>query len=220
MKKLSIYNELPGISTRYGYIESIAESTSACVYWKDKKCTYLGVNHVFAHISTMQLNDIEGKKDQDLIWRDDALCLVENDLQVIHTGAPKTFVEHHICFKERVMRSFLSHKTPLRSRQGKIIGLFGLSFMLDENQSPNLATQNIQTKPSTELTFGLSQRQIDCLYYLVKGMTLKQIAKSLNLSPRTVEHYLDSVKLKLNCTSRAELIGKAFQIPAIINKLL
>ncbi len=34
---------------------------------------------------------------------------------------------------------------------------------------------------------------------LLNGMTLKQIAKKLNLSPRTVEHHLEYIKIKLEC---------------------
>ena len=55
----------------------------------------------------------------------------------------------------------------------------------------------------------LTQRQEECLKHLVQGMSLKQIAKHLSLSPRTVEHYLESVKMKLDCNSRVELFAKA-----------
>jgi DNA-binding CsgD family transcriptional regulator len=43
-------------------------------------------------------------------------------------------------------------------------------------------------------------------------MTMKQIAYELGLSPKTVEHYLETVKLKLKCHTRQELIEKALAI--------
>lgn len=58
----------------------------------------------------------------------------------------------------------------------------------------------------------LSKRQLDCLYYLIRGMTVKEISNYLNLSPKTVEHYLDAAKIKLNCFSRSGLIQKALEI--------
>lgn len=58
----------------------------------------------------------------------------------------------------------------------------------------------------------LTQRQVDCLHYLLKGMTVKQIATELSLSPRTVEHYLEAVKNKLSCNSRIELFKKAREL--------
>jgi LuxR family quorum-sensing system transcriptional regulator SolR len=61
-------------------------------------------------------------------------------------------------------------------------------------------------------TYALSKRQTDCLEYLLKGMTLKQIAKQLSLSPRTVEHYLKAIKVKYNVQSRADLFKIAMSL--------
>jgi DNA-binding CsgD family transcriptional regulator len=65
----------------------------------------------------------------------------------------------------------------------------------------------------------LTQRQLDCLYGLVQGMTMKEIALLHRLSPKTVEHYLDRIKFKLQCKSRSELISKALKLSYIKNKL-
>lgn len=59
---------------------------------------------------------------------------------------------------------------------------------------------------SLKNTYGLSNRQLECVYYLAKGKTLKEIAKTLNLSAKTIEHYLIIAKTKLKCSNRAELI--------------
>lgn len=37
---------------------------------------------------------------------------------------------------------------------------------------------------------------------------MKLIAKSLSISPRTVEHPLEAAKIKLNCYTRVELFEK------------
>ena len=52
----------------------------------------------------------------------------------------------------------------------------------------------------------LSKREIECAYYLIRGMTAKQIAKIIFLSPRTIEHYIDRIKSKFKCKSRSDLI--------------
>ena len=58
----------------------------------------------------------------------------------------------------------------------------------------------------------LTKRQTDCLLGIVKGMTAKEVALHLGISPRTVEHHLDLIKTKLNCRSRVELIAIAEQL--------
>lgn len=73
-------------------------------------------------------------------------------------------------------------------------------------------TQNFQNLNS----FGFSKRQNECLYYLTKGMSLKQIAQKLRISPRTIEHYLDTVKVKLGCVNRFDLIEKMSKITIML----
>ena len=63
-------------------------------------------------------------------------------------------------------------------------------------------------------------RQIECLVNLIKGQTIKEIAKTVGLAPRTVEHYLNNIKAKLDVYSRSALISKALTFPIIKNQLL
>ena len=44
--------------------------------------------------------------------------------------------------------------------------------------------------------YNLSKREQQCLHYLLKGMTAKEIAKILSLSHRTVEEYIANLKIK------------------------
>lgn len=54
----------------------------------------------------------------------------------------------------------------------------------------------------------LTKRQADCLHYYMQGYTIKEIGIILNISSRTVEFYIENIKLKLNCTSRQQLRKK------------
>lgn len=57
----------------------------------------------------------------------------------------------------------------------------------------------------------LSNREIDCIFYLLNDMTSDEIAHRLRLSKRTIDYYLDNVKLKLNVDTRSELTSKLKQ---------
>ncbi len=232
MEKHHSYNKLAGTAALHCHIDNMLESANASIYWKDKKGRYLGLNNRFTDYlcgSQLQPGDIVGSTDRDFVWVEEAPILEKNDQEVICTASSKTVVEP--CRStDNAVKLFLSHKTPLRSQHGKIIGVFGISYYLDGNQSTsdmlktlgfstdliafNLLQSKYYEKPDNQLT----ARQIDCLFYLVKGFTIKQIAKTLSLSPRTVEHYLDTIKQKLNCESRVELISLALTLPAIKNR--
>jgi DNA-binding CsgD family transcriptional regulator len=55
----------------------------------------------------------------------------------------------------------------------------------------------------------LPQQQMRCLNYLNKGMTSKEIARKLNISPRTVEQHLKMVRESIGCRNSKELIVRA-----------
>ena len=53
----------------------------------------------------------------------------------------------------------------------------------------------------------LSPRQQDCALLMAQGLTAKEIAKALRLSPRTVEEYIDILKAKFEAKNRVHLLG-------------
>lgn len=55
----------------------------------------------------------------------------------------------------------------------------------------------------------LSDRELEVFEYLGRGLTSREIAKELNLSPKTVATYWSRAKVKLGLDSNAELQGRA-----------
>lgn len=215
------------------HLEPLFELASVNVYSKDIKGCFMSSNQTMLEVNNIPSEqDILGATDYDLAWKNQAPALIKNDQEVIQTNKAKTYIEP-VWLNGKELHCYISHKRPLRTSLGKVIGVFGLSFLLDdENSSINtvneitaLSNSNLskQIQDLGEQPFlrarHLTKRQMDCLYYLVKGMTIKQIANTLNLSPKTVEHYLDAVKVKLKCRNRTELITTALQMPAIREQL-
>jgi DNA-binding CsgD family transcriptional regulator len=69
----------------------------------------------------------------------------------------------------------------------------------------------------------LSVRELECLFYLIRGKILPDIAIILGLSKRTVESYVVSIKNKFHCNSKSELVEAAIEnnfINFIPNSLL
>jgi DNA-binding CsgD family transcriptional regulator len=53
-----------------------------------------------------------------------------------------------------------------------------------------------------------TKRESECMVWLLKGKTMKGIARQLNISPRTVESHLGAMKRKFHCYSKSQLIEK------------
>lgn len=52
----------------------------------------------------------------------------------------------------------------------------------------------------------ITKRELDYFHYISKGYTGRQIAANLNVSQRTVEHCINTLKNKFGCSSKTELI--------------
>jgi DNA-binding NarL/FixJ family response regulator len=64
----------------------------------------------------------------------------------------------------------------------------------------------------------LTKREIECLNKLCLGYSAKEIAKSLELSHRTVEDYLQKAKDKLGCSKRSDIIATMLNQPHDLNE--
>ena len=62
------------------------------------------------------------------------------------------------------------------------------------------------TNESKEKNVVLTERQLQCVKYLLQGKTAREIAEILGLSRRTVEYYLSNVKSRFECNNKVELI--------------
>lgn len=52
----------------------------------------------------------------------------------------------------------------------------------------------------------MSERQLQCLCFLCRGYSAKQIAHFLNISSRTVEIFINQLKVKLNCHNKSQMV--------------
>ena len=89
----------------------------------------------------------------------------------------------------------------------------GDAFLQGEDLSPSMSVSQrlsflsgIDDSLPYEEIEKLSRREKQCVDYLGRGNSLPAIAKYLELSPRTVEHYLENVKNKLGVYTRQELL--------------
>ena len=57
----------------------------------------------------------------------------------------------------------------------------------------------------------LSERQVQVLALVAEGLTDDEIARQLDLSAKTVGHYLDTARARLDARSRAQAVAVALR---------
>lgn len=86
------------------------------------------------------------------------------------------------------------------------------SLDLSETPGQNLNSSRVHQEllvvihKETRTPIKLSPQRSRCLYYLLQGKSCQKIADTMQLSPKTVEHYLEILRKELGCSSSKELI--------------
>jgi DNA-binding CsgD family transcriptional regulator len=60
--------------------------------------------------------------------------------------------------------------------------------------------------------FNLTPREQQTLEYLIQGLTSKEIASRMNISPNTVKAFLRLIMVKMGVTTRSGIVGMLFEV--------
>jgi LuxR family transcriptional activator of conjugal transfer of Ti plasmids len=69
-------------------------------------------------------------------------------------------------------------------------------------------TQELNAGKATAGTMTLTRRELECLTWVSRGKTDRDIARIVGVAPRTVRFHIDNAKTKLNVGSRVQAIAK------------
>jgi len=136
----------------------------------------------------------------------------------------KAVLSLYICNYSFGWKTLLSNKTPIQQESGEIAGIYGQVIDISNTNMFNwcLALNRfdqkfISTKDKPIIyilnqehaPLPLSKQQQACVFFLIRGKSMKEIASILNLSVRTIESYIMIIKLKLGCNNKSQIIEKA-----------
>ena len=107
-------------------LQSVLDTIPVRVFWKDTRLNYLGCNRQFAHDSGFSVpEDIVGKTDYDMVWKEQAEQYRADDRAVIDSGISKLNYEEPQTTREGKQVWLLTSKIPLKDSQGVIRGVLG-----------------------------------------------------------------------------------------------
>jgi DNA-binding CsgD family transcriptional regulator len=191
------------------------------VYLLDADGATLKINTIGASICGFNTaNQAVGKTIFDVSKGNTAKDLLDNCASVLKQESVKIFDEFNMRHDGRLLQ-FLSVKFPCYDCNYQLQGLLGISIVLGEHSLADAITKLTglellpqHTNPQNQtITLNLKNiiltpREQECLDYTIKGFTAKDIAKKLAISPRTVEDYINQLKLKLGVCTKQQLIQK------------
>ncbi len=202
-------------------IEQLALTYSSlqCLFsFKNINSTILNCNNTMRDfLGCEKFGHVIGKCDFDFHWADFAEFYLSHEQDAL---ANKIYTSLQPGIDKNGGETlFMCHKEPYYS-DGDIIGLIAHAYPIPNKAmlelSHTLKLCNTFTKQDTHTISdrsyrkpNLSNRERECLFFLLRGRTAKSIAKILSISPRTVEVYLDRLKDKLGCLTKNELIERA-----------
>ena len=107
-------------------ILAILNAVPARIFWKDKNLVYLGCNTPFARDAGFTSpEEVVGKDDFQMGWRDQAELYRAADRQVIESGSSKLLIDEPQTTPDGKVITLLTSKVPLRDSNGEVFGVLG-----------------------------------------------------------------------------------------------
>jgi PAS domain S-box-containing protein len=108
-------------------LQTIINTVPARIFWKDAESGYLGCNSAFAKDAGFDdPEELLGKKDDQMGWKDQAEQYRADDRLVIETGLPRLSYEEPQSTPDGRMIWLRTSKVPLRNDSDEIIGVLGI----------------------------------------------------------------------------------------------
>jgi PAS domain S-box-containing protein len=115
-------------------LRTVISMTPGNVYWKDPHGNYLGCNKNVADVLQLTTpEEIIGRSDIDVIGAGLAAKAREIDMEVLTTKKEKCLEEYGFN-SDGTPATYLTRKTPLFDRNGKIQGVLGISFDITDRK--------------------------------------------------------------------------------------
>ncbi len=185
---------------------------------KDSQSRYVAGNPQSREFTQLPIDTLIGLTDYEVNWLPgghDAEYFTGIDKQVMREQRLMTN-EKEIVLKTNsaggiITTVLIASKRPVL-HNGKCLGIALEAFNITNSFFPTLPQRSAPKKPANPIENIFSPREMDCIHFLLFGYSYKHIANKLDLSSRTVEGYIERIKVKLNCHNKQRLIDKLLEM--------
>ena len=143
-----------------GLLETLLENSPDLIYFKDVNSQFIRCSKSLCEWMGSNQQEIIGQSDSDFYNEESARSYLNDEQEIIRTGKPTIGKLEQSAWKNGESRWLLTSKLPLRDKDGRIIGTFGISkdvTALKEAEA-NLASER-------DLLCTLLDNSPDCIYF-------------------------------------------------------
>lgn len=119
-------------------LQNLMEYTTDHIYFKDRDSRFLMVNRAFCEWTGLDKDTVVGKTDFDLFASAHAQQAFDDEQRIIQTGKPLIGIEEKETWEDGRITWVSTSKMPLTSKEGEIIGTFGISRNITEHKEAEL----------------------------------------------------------------------------------
>ena len=139
-------------------LKTIVDTVPVRIFWKDRESHFLGCNQAFARDAGVAFpNDILGKNDCQLVWKEQAASYRNDDQQVIDSGTPILDYEEPQTTPDGRTIWLRTSKVPLRDANSETIGVLGIYQDITEQRQND---EIILTQANYDELTGLPNRNL------------------------------------------------------------
>jgi PAS domain S-box-containing protein len=117
------------------FLQTIVENVPGLVFWKDRDSRFLGCNTECAKdAGYLSPDELIGKTDFDLGWKDLAGMYRADDKEVMESGESKLSYEEQLPTADGKIFWVRTSKAPLRDENNQIVGIIGAAQNITEHK--------------------------------------------------------------------------------------
>lgn len=193
-----------GNSDIHDKIQGVLQTLPGYVLIKDLDSRYLSSSpEMVPLLGYTDIQELVGSSDREnpVPASQRADEFMAEDRALIESQIPITRVGHFDYANETEF-SCIYHKWLIRDEQNNARAIVVFNQPFKASTRVNIPGKNF---------FNLSTQQVRCLDLLLQGYTYRNISEQLGLSLRTVESYVNEIKIKMNCRKKSQVIQTAIE---------